>query len=232
MRILGVIPARGGSKSIPRKNIYPLKGKPLILYAVEEAKKSKHITDLIVSTDDNEIASIARSAGVEVPFIRPAELSDDKSPSYPVIMHALDIMESDKGIKYNYLIMLQPTAALRKVKHIDESLEMLVSSKADTVVSVVQVESYHPLRMKKLIGKEKYLINYIDQGYENMIPRQELPKVYIRNGAIYATTIESLHRDKSLVGKDCRGYEMGIRESINIDTIADLKMCEILINEN
>ena len=231
-KILATIPARGGSKSISKKNIYQLGGKPMIEYTIQEALKSEYITDLVVSTDDQEIARISKECGAQVPFMRSDELSTDKAQSYPVIIHALEYMEKARGIKYDYHVMLQPTSPFRKAFHIDECISMLINTGADTVVSVCNVGAHHPLRMKKLVGKENYLVNYIDQGFENMNPRQVLPEVYIRNGALYMSTRESLFRDKSLVGADCRGYVMSDEDSVNIDSIFDMEIAENIITDS
>jgi CMP-N,N'-diacetyllegionaminic acid synthase len=225
-RVLATIPARGGSKSVPHKNIYNLGGKPLIAYTIEEGLKSEFVTDLIVSTDNQEISKISKKLGAQVPFIRPAELSSDSALSFPVVKHAIEFMENEIGFQYDYHVMLQPTSPFRKAKHIDDALSMMIKSSADSIVSVSGVNAYHPLRMKKLIGKENYLVNYIDQGFENMKPRQVLPSVYIRNGAIYISSRESLFRDQSLVGPDCRGFVMDEKDSINIDSLVDMKIAE------
>jgi len=232
LRVLATIPARGGSKSIPKKNIYNLGGKPLIAYTIEEALKSKYITDLIVSTDDEDIANISKQYGAQVPFIRPEDLSNDMAQSYPVVVHALEYMENLNDCEYDVHIMLQPTSPFRKAEHIDKSLELLLETTADTVVTVCNVGASHPLRMKKMIGKENYLVNYIDQGFENMKPRQTLPDVYIRNGAVYTSTRDSLYKHKSLVGDDCRGYIMTDDESVNIDSWVDMKIAEFLVSES
>ena len=204
----------------------------MIAYTIQEALKSKYITDLVVSTDDQEIAHISEEYGAQVPFMRSDELSTDMAQSYPVIIHALEFMEKKRGFEYDFHVMLQPTSPFRKANHVDEALSMLIETGADTVVSICSVGAYHPLRMKKLVGKEKYLVNYIDQGLENMKPRQVLPDVYIRNGALYMSTRDSLYRDKALVGADCRGYIMDDTASINIDSVIDMQIAEQMMAEN
>ena len=196
-KILGVIPARAGSKGIPNKNIIDSGGQPLIKYTIDAAIGSKLITDCIVSTDSKEIASLSESFGLAAPFIRPKHLSDDRSLSLPVMEHAINFMEKKFGIIYDKIIMLQPTSPLRSSEDIDKALSILISTKADSVISVVEVEANHPLRMKRIVNNR--LVNYIDQGYEDMRPRQELPPVYIRNGAIYATSRDVLIKHQSFV---------------------------------
>lgn len=227
--ILGVIPARGGSKAIPNKNIFPILGKPLLNYTIEAALESRLLTHCVVSTDSEDIAEIASRAGALVPFLRPPELSTDTALSLPVILHSLAFMERTKGISYDAVVMLQPTTPLRLSSDIDMALEKLFETDADSVISVVEVGAAHPLRMKRLIGDQ--LINYIDQGFEDMRPRQSLPPVYIRNGAIYATRCRTLLEQQTFSGTDCRAYEMPAERSINIDTPADLIIAEYYLSD-
>lgn len=226
MKILAIIPARGGSKGVLRKNISMLNKRSLISYTIKAALESD-LTDILVSTEDNEIAEISRKLGAEVPFIRPSNLSTDSAESAPVIEHALKFMEKKNGFKYDSIIMLQPTSPLRTSKHINESIDLYNSMTCDSVVSIVSVGGNHPLRMKKLEGNK--LTNYIDQGFWNMKPRQSLPDVFIRNGAIYMIDRESFMKTKQLIGSNCLGYEMSEKESINIDTELDLMLAEILL---
>lgn len=220
MKILAVIPARGGSKSIKNKNISIIKGKPLIYYTINEAMKSKLITDIVVSSDDEKIINYSLKLGALAPFIRPKNLSTDDALSAPVVYHALEFMERLRKINYDLVIMLQPTSPFRKVRHIDESLELIIKKNYDSLVSVVNVDGYHPFRMKTFF--EENLLNFIEQGFEDMRPRQQLPKVYIRNGAIYIVKSEFLKNKKTLVAQKCLGYEMNHKESVNIDNEVDL----------
>ena len=224
-KILAIIPARGGSKGVKNKNIKLLKGKPLIYYTIEAILKSKLISDFVISTDSAKIVKTCEEIGIEVPFIRPKYLSKDNTESYPVIVHALNKMQDKNKNIYDYFIMLQPTSPLRKSEDIDSSLELLIKSPLDSIVSVVEVGGNHPLRMKK-VDNSGMLINYIDQNGENMKPRQELEKVYIRNGCIYASKVDVLSKYNSLVGKSCLPYLMDKKSSINIDNDIDFKMAE------
>lgn len=219
-KILAVIPARGGSKGVKDKNIAEIGGSPLIKYTIDAAKKSNMLTHCIVSTDSEKISSVAKSCGGIVPFRRPKHLSDDGALSLPVMQHAVKFMESLHGFQYDIVIMLQPTTPLRTAEDIDNSINLLMDVNADSVISVVEVEGHHPLRMKRVVGGR--LVNYIDQGHEDMRPRQELPPVYIRNGAIYATTRKVLMIENSFSGKDSYAYVMTHDRSINIDTYQDL----------
>jgi len=229
MKLLAIIPARGGSKAVPRKNIALLAGKPLLAYTVGEALKVPAITDLIVSTDDQEIASVAHSLGASVPFIRPAELATDDAQSAPVLLNALFEMESKVKVCYDAVLMLQPTTPLRRACHIQEAIDLFSKGNCDSVVSVVSVNGYHPFRMKRLIGDR--LVNLIDQGFEDMRPRQVLPPVYIRNGAVYLVRRDVLVEQEQVVGSICRGFEMSAVESINIDDRLDFIIAELLLSE-
>ncbi len=229
MKILAVIPARGGSKSVLRKNIVKVNGKPLISYTINAALMVDCLTDVVVSTDDSEIANISRDLGAQVPFIRPEDLASDEAQSAPVIEHALNFMENEKGIKYDAVLMLQPTSPLRTSIHIKESIDLFLSQECDSVVSVVSVGGNHPFRMKRLVGNQ--LVNYIDQGFWDMRPRQTLPDVYIRNGAIYLIDRDVIINQHQLIGSKCLGYVMSDTESANIDTPIDLMLAELLIKE-
>jgi CMP-N,N'-diacetyllegionaminic acid synthase len=229
-KILGIIPARGGSKGIPNKNIRFIKGKPLIYYTIQAAKNAELLTDFIVSTDSEKIAEIACNNGAMVPFMRPQSLAKDSTESLPVIIHALTEYEKINNISYDYFIMLQPTSPFRTGKDIDHALIQLTTCNSDSIVSVVDVGGSHPLRMK-IINDDKMLVNYIFQEKENMKPRQKLEKVYIRNGCIYASKVEVLFNEKSIVGKSCIPYVMSKENSINIDNELDFITAEILMNK-
>ncbi len=227
-KVLAVIPARSGSKGIKNKNIKLLGGKPLVCHSIETALLSNIISDVIVSTNYEEISEVSKKAGAQVPFIRPAELATDTAESYPVIVHALLEMEKINKIKYDYFIMLQPTSPFRDTDDIDSALSKLIGSNYDSIVSIVDVGGFHPLRMKK-VDKAGMLINYIKQDGENMIPRQKLKSVYIRNGSIYASKRNVLSKYQSLVGTSCLPYIMSSEKSINIDSEIDFKIAQRII---
>lgn len=230
MKILGVIPARGGSKSMPRKNIASLAGRPLIAYTIEAALASKVLADVVVSTDDEAITEVSRRAGALVPFIRPAEFATDDAESIGVVLHALERMESLKEGIYDAVMMLQPTTPLRRPEQIVQAVGMLKTAlEADGVVSIVDVEGWHPFRMKRLVGNR--VVNFIDQGFEDMRPRQVLPKVYIRSGSIYLIRRDSLLRHKMLVAPNTLGLVIDDHSAINIDNRLDFALAEILMSE-
>ena len=228
MKILAIIPARGGSKSVPRKNITEIGGKPLIALTIEEALKSNKVDEIVVTTDDEEIADIARRFGASVPFMRPKELAADTAETAPTVLHCLGEMETCKNVEYDAVLLLQPTTPFRKIQHIDEAIMMMENETCDSVVSVVSVGANHPFRMKRMVGKR--LINYLDQGFEDMRPRQSLPPVYIRNGAIYLTSRKTLVEMGTLVGPHCLGFEMSAEDSINIDDPLDLQLARLYMD--
>lgn len=223
MNILGLIPARGGSKGVPGKNIKSLAGKPLILYTIEAALASSLAT-CIVSTDDPAIAKIAKNAGASVPFMRPEELATDTAKSLDVVKHALLLMEEREGRRFDAVMLLQPTAPFRNSGDIDFAIQLLESNPlADSVISVVNVEAHHPARMK-YIEDGRLVDPSFAEAYESQ-NRQELTPMYIRNGAIYLTKRESL-LNNSFKGKICLAYVMPSDRSSNIDTIEDFEYAE------
>ncbi len=227
-KVLGVIPARGGSKGIPDKNIYPLGGKPLIAYTIEAGLKSELLTDMIVSTDSKKIKEVAIQFGAKVPFMRPVDLSTDRALAIPTIQHAVVAYEKIVGFRFDYIIMLQPTAPLRGPDDIDNSLQELIDKNASGIISVVNVGNYHPVKMKTIEGG--YLCDLQNTGLENP-PRQELPPVYIVNGAIYATKRNIFMEENTFKGKHCLPYVMQDDKSVNIDTVSDFVTAEYYLNK-
>lgn len=227
--IIAVVPARGGSKGVPRKNLLRIGDKSLVGLTVEAGLNSGRLSEIVVSTDDVEIQKEAISVGARCPFLRPAELSGDLAMTFPVVMHALEEMESELQVKFDAVMLLQPTTPFREAEDIDNCISMLEASDADSLVSVVNVGANHPLRMKRIV--DGLLVNYIDQGYEDMRPRQLLPPVYIRNGAIYLTRRHTLERG-SLVGDRCLAYEMPTSRSLNIDTPDDVALAQLRANSS
>ena len=224
MRALGVIPARGGSKGVLGKNIRLLSGKPLIAYAIESARGARRLGRCIVSTDDEEIARVARQYGADVPFLRPPELATDRAASIGVMQHAVRaVEESEGGRPYDAVLMLQPTAPFRTAADIDGALDLLERSGADSVISVVDVQGHHPARMKFLDG-DRLVDPPFGEAVENQ-PRQELRSMYLRNGAIYATRRDVL-LGGSFKGRDCRAWIMPAERSVNIDTVDDFAYAE------
>jgi CMP-N-acetylneuraminic acid synthetase len=227
MNILGVIPARGGSKSVPRKNIALLNGKPLIAYTIEAAQGSQSLTHFVVSSEDPEIIAVAKRHGAPVPFVRPAEMATDEAPSLPVVQHAVREMERLQGVTYEIIVLLQPTTPLRQPEDIDAAIRKLVDTGADSVISVCDVGAYHPARMRQIIDDQ--LVELPIREPKEMLRRQDLPPVYIRNGAIYATRRAVVMEQNSMSGKVCRPYIMPEERSVNVDSKLDLLLAEILL---
>ena len=228
MRILGIITARGGSKSIPGKNIKTLAGKPLIYYTIEAAKKSKYLTRTIVSTDDKKIAEISRELGIEVPFMRPEYLATDTSKSLDVVKHA--VMELEKTDQtYDYILILQPTSPLRRTEDIDKAIETASRLKADSLIAIRRVYDSHPLRVRKIDGKG-FLLPYCGSEPEG-IRRQDLPPAYVRNGAIYLAKRDLVMEKNTIYGDKVYGYEMPEERSIDINSEVDFLLAEVIINK-
>lgn len=225
MKILGVIPARGGSKEIPHKNLVPLCGRPLLAYTADAARRSTTLARVIVSTDDDAIADAARALGLEVPFRRPAALAADETPMLPVLQHAVAAM-ADQGFSAEVLVLLQPTSPLRRAAHIDAAVELLERSGADSVVSVVEVpHQFNPLSVLRLDAER--LRPFLDGP--TVSGRQHKPRVLARNGpAVLATRVATLARG-SLYGEDCRPLLMRAEDSLDIDTAWDLALAECML---
>lgn len=217
---LAVIPARGGSKGVPRKNIRDLAGKPLIAWTIEEARKSKYITRVILSSEDEEIIKVAKNYGCEVPFVRPQELAADDTPGINPVLHAI---EQCPG--YDYVVLLQPTSPLRTVKDIDGAIEHLLVNRAKFSVSVVE-PSQNPYWMYELNKNE--MIKPLLEGKNNAIRRQELPKVFSLNGAIYIANVNLLKATKSFLTDETIGFQMSPKHSQDIDTELDFSICELI----
>lgn len=229
MRITSVITARAGSKGLPRKNTRLLAGKPLIAWTIEHARASKYINDTIVSTDDKEIARIAESLGAQVPFLRPEELAQDDTPTIDVVVHLLGRMKEANDHLPEYVALLQPTSPLRTSADIDTAVEMLVSDKrANAVVSITEV-SENPYWMKTLTS-EGFIDDFVNHG-EDYHRRQDMPAVYKLNGAIYVCRTPVLLESRSFCPENTFGYVMPKERSIDIDTILDFKLAELMISK-
>lgn len=226
MQILGLIPARGGSKSVPRKNIKLLAGKPVIVYTIEEAKKSKYINRLIVSTDDEKIAEISKKCGAEVPFMRPKELAQDDTPDLPVFKHALKWFKENENYVPDIIVHLRPTALLRKVEHIDKGIELLLSNKdADSVRSIC-IASQIPYKMWKI--ENGYLVPLLGFTKEELFnqPRQNLPTVYWQNASVDVIRYNTIMKKNSMTGDYILPLVMDDKYSIDLDTELDFRIAE------
>lgn len=227
MRILGLIPARGGSKGIPGKNIKPLGGKPLIAHAIAQGNQCPEIARCIVSTDDEEIARVARAWEGEVPFMRPAELATDQAPTLGVIRHALTTLAA-AGDRYDAVCLLQTTNPGRTIEDISGAVRRFRESGADSLITVVPVpHEYNPHWVYEPDASGRYL--RIATGEHTIIPRrQELPPAYIRNGAVYLTKTSVLLEQNSLYGDRTAYFVMPTDNYVNLDTPEDWNQAETL----
>ena len=226
MKILGLIPARGGSKGIPGKNIKPLGGKPLLQYTIEAAKASKLLSKVILSSDDEEIITAAKRLGLEAPFQRPKELAGDSSGSLEVIQHVLQFF-SDAGEKFDAVCLLQPTTPFRRKNLIDKAIEEFKRGDFDSLVSARGVpDEFNP----HWVFEEENGVLKIATGEKEIITRrQELPKAYHRDGAIYLTKTNVIKDQNSLYGKKIGFIDTTGDPYVNIDTAEDWEKAEFLV---
>ncbi len=228
--ILGLIPARGGSKSIPRKNLAALAGRPLLAYTCEAALGSRLLTRAVLSTDDPEIAAAGRELGVEVPFERPADLARDDTPSLPVVHHAIEWLRTREAWEPDLVVLLQPTSPLRTARHIDEAVSRLQLAEADSVVSVVEVpHRFSPYAVMELDNGQLREI-WAQPTLFDRFRRQEMPVLYARNGpAVLVTRAPVLFELETFYGPVTLPYVMSAEDSVDIDTAFDLRMAECLL---
>ena len=225
-KILGIIPARGGSKGIPGKNIRLLNGKPLIHYSIRAAQQSGLVDRLILTTDSVEIAQVGKELGAEVPFIRPAELARDDTPMFPVLEHAVKFIEGE-GWQADIVLLLQPTAPLRQPDQIQAAVQMLTDTKCDSVVSVVQIpQHYSPDFAYKV--EDGLLKPFLDGGGK-VTRRQDTRPSYSRDGTIYAFWRDVFINKHSIYGDDCRPLIIPDHLSCNLDTMDDWAEAETMI---
>jgi CMP-N-acetylneuraminic acid synthetase len=226
-RILAIIPARGGSKRLPQKNILELSGKPLIAWTIEAALASKYIDRVVVSTDSDKIAHISKIYGADVPFLRPNSLATDKSASIDVVLQLLDKLELIDDY-YDYIILLQPTSPLRTTMNIDESIMMLMDRKCDAIISVCEAE--HSPLWSNIIPENGNLSNFLDESILNK-RSQDLDKYHRLNGAIYFCDSIRIKKEKTFFfNSNCIAYRMTQEQSIDIDTQLDFLKAEFFMN--
>lgn len=229
MRVLGVIPARGGSKGVPGKNIKMLGGKPLLAYSFEAAEKSILLEDCILSTDDPEIAEVGRSLGISVPFLRPANLASDSSPTLPTLVHVLEYFKSI-GKYYDAICLLQPTSPFRPIGLIDQTIRKFSESGADSLVTVLPVPDH--LNPHWVFEADTSGLLKIATGEKDLISRrQELPPAYFRDGSIYLSSSEAI-LSGSLYGDSISYLTNDPDYYVNIDTMEDWKKAEHWISVN
>jgi len=229
--VLALIPARGGSKSIPRKNIRPFAGHPLIAWSIAAAQAAETVTRVIVSTDDAEIAAAARRYGAETPFIRPAELAQDDTPDLPVFEHALRWLEAQEGYQPDLIVHLRPTSPLRRVWHIDQAvLRLLEHPEADSIRSV-SPPSQNPFKMYRIgaDGLLRALVEIPGMPEAYNMPRQALPQVYWHNGYIDAFWADTILQKASMSGAHILPLTLAAEEWVDLDTPEDWTRAENLV---
>ncbi len=227
-KILAVTLARGGSKGVPKKNIRHIGGVPLIAYTIVEALRSTHITDYVLSTDSEEIRSVALEWGASAPFLRPAELAQDTSSSLSAIQHACRWMEESKGIRYDYVVELMATNPMKTSVDIDAALEKLISTGADSVIGVTKVEDHHPIRIKKIVDDR--IVDFVLPEIPETRRQDLKPDAYIRNGAIYAVKRDLIMEKNSRYGTtESRPYIFPEQRSVNVDTEVDFLVANFLL---
>jgi len=235
---LAIIPARGGSKGIPGKNIKLLAGKPLIAWTIEAAQKAVYLDRVIVSTDDEEIAKVARECGAEVPFLRPACISGDLATDVEFIDHALEFFEAQESFVPDIVLRLPPTSPLRTSEHIDTGIVTLVDTEgADAVRPIVEVDK-HPYKFwLKDDVDERFLKAFLTKEYTGFdephnLPRQLFAKVYRHTGAMDVVWVKTIKEQRSTSGKKLAHFPMSEEESVNIDNPIDFEIAELLMRKN
>lgn len=224
--VLGLIPARGGSKGVPRKNVRPLAGRPLIAYTADAARASGVIDRLVLSTDDDEIAAVGRMAGVDVPFMRPAAISADDTPMLAVIQHAVGELAA-RGWTPEIIVLLQPTSPLRRPEHIRRAVTMLRDTGADSVVTVVELPRHLSPDYVMRIDDGR-LVPFLPEG-ASVTRRQDARPAYSRDGTVYAFRRSTLEQFGSIYGADSRPLVIDQRESLSIDSPADWEAAERIL---
>jgi len=229
MHVLAVITARGGSKRLPRKNIRSLGGKPLIAWTIESALAAKdHLYRIVVSTDDERIAEVARQYGAEVPFLRPAELATDQTKSLPVVQHAVRFVEERDRVRLDWVLLLQPTSPLRVASDIINSIKLAQSDECDSVISVFELSHHHPVFAKK-IDDRGYLAPFMIEEPEGLRRQDVSPPAYMRNGAIFLTRRDVLMEQNSIWGTRIKPYIMPEERSIDTDSELDFRVAELFL---
>ena len=229
LKILGIIPARGGTKEIKRKNILKIGGKTLVELAIKSAKKSKLLTRIILSSEDKEILKIAKKSGVEIPFIRPKKLAKDNSSTFSVLKHAVKWLEKNENWRADIIVLLQPTTPFRKGTHIDAVVKLLLKSRSDAAITIKKV-SYPSHWLLKIVNKNK--ISNLFKGGNRYLRRQDAPQAYQPAGLVSALTRKLLFSLKTtLPAGDTRGYIIPSKFGINIDSSHDYKLAVSLLGK-
>jgi CMP-N,N'-diacetyllegionaminic acid synthase len=227
LSVLGIVTARGGSKGIPRKNLAPVLGRPLLAFTADAALEARRLSRVVLSTDDQEIARVGEALGLDVPVLRPPQLAKDDTPTIPVLQHMVRFLE-DQGERYDAILVLQPTNPLRRAEDIDGAIALLERTNADSVISFTAVGEKHPARMKMIDGSGWVEDPPFSESFEGQ-PRQQLPPLYLREGSIYLTRHDVLMAQNSLKGARCQAWIMPPERSCNVDDQFDLRLVEFLL---
>lgn len=236
MQTLAIIQARGGSKSIPGKNIKSLAGKPLIAWTIEEANRARTINRVIVSTDDREIAKVSKRYNAEVPFLRPKELATDTAKSIGLLRHALEWLSENENYHPEIIVQLKPTNPLRKASHIDRCVREFINyPEIDSLITLTK-SPIHPLKIWKFSGDGDFVVPFISYDVSGIheatkLPRQSLPEAFVQNSCVNVIRPETILNKNSSIGTKIKGVVMDPIDAINIDTELDFKIAEFLIKE-
>ena len=226
--VIGIVPARAGSKGLPRKNIAPLCGKPLIAWSIEAGLRSQYIDLVIVSTDSNKIAGIAAEYGASVPFIRPAELATDETPTIDVVIHALEYLNIQRKQRFDYTVLLEPTSPLRDEADIDRAIKQLVDNVgASSLVGISRTEAQNPAFLV-VLSENNFLIG-LDQSEIKPVRRQEIKDVYFLEGSIYVSDTKTLIARRTFCHQETLGCIFPKWKSLEVDDLEDLIMVEALM---
>ena len=227
-KVLAIIPARGGSKGLPGKNIRPLNGIPLVAWPIKAALASQYIDRVIVSTDDENIAEIALEYGADVPFMRPIEFAQDTSPSSDAIIHALTFCNEKDG-DYDYIVLLEPTSPLTETADVDNALEVLDGSNGFAIVGASKVESTHPVYCAT-INEDGFLQPYHRESFAKPIRRQDVDDVYFFDGSLYVSDVKHYLATKTFYHQYTLPYIVPAWKAIEIDTLLDFLKIETVLN--
>lgn len=228
-KILAIIPARGGSKRLPKKNIKQINGRPLIEWSIIASNNSKYIDEVVVSTDSLEIAEISKKAGATVPFIRPNYLASDHSSTFDALEHCIKFYENELNKVFDIIVLLQPTSPLRTANHIDEALLFMDDKKAKSIISVCETE--HPPEWSNTLPSDLSMDNFLSKKVLTT-RSQDFPQSYRLNGAIYICKTKELLKQKTFfIDHDIYAYPMQKQTSIDIDTIDDFELAEYYFNK-
>jgi N-acylneuraminate cytidylyltransferase/CMP-N,N'-diacetyllegionaminic acid synthase len=228
LNIVGLVPARGGSKTIPRKNIRLLAGKPLIAWTIDAAINCHELSHVIVSTDDPEIAEVALQWGAEVPFLRPAELAGDETSTLSVVLHLIHWLEDQSLPAPEYVLLLQPTSPFRTLEDVKAVIDLTKTRKANAVVSVCEAKT-HPFLCKRI--QEDGTLSGFTTADIDYLRRQDLPPAYVLNGAIYMNSRESLLEERTFIPKETLAYLMPPERSLDLDTLWDWHLAELILRD-